>query len=60
MKVGDLIKFKNCSRSGEVGIVIQVNCIIEDGVRDVHCVAYGSNKQMYFTTNQLEVINENR
>ena len=60
MKVGDLIKFKNCSRSGEVGIVVRTNCIVEDGVRGVHLVTYEGNKQMYFTANQLEVINENR
>ena len=58
MKVGDLVKFKNCSRTGEVGIVIQANGIVEDGVSDVHLVTYDGDKRMWFTTNQLEVINE--
>ena len=58
MKVGDLVKFKNCSRAGEVGIVIRANGIIEDDVSGVHLVTYGGDKRMWFTTNQLEVISE--
>ena len=60
MKVGDLVKFKNCSRTGEVGIVIHANGFVEDGVSGVHLVTYDGNKRMWFTTNQLEVINESR
>jgi hypothetical protein len=58
MKAGDLVKFKNCSRTDEVGIVIHANGTVEDGVSDVHLVTYEGGKQMWFTTNQLEVISE--
>ena len=60
MKVGDLVKFKKCFLEGEVGIVIHANGTIEDGVSDVHLVAVGADEQIWFTTNQLEVLSESR
>ena len=57
MKTGDLVKFKNCSRTGSIGIIIHANGL---GVQDVHYVICEGNKRMWFTTNQLEVISENR
>ena len=60
MQIGDLVKFKNCRQAGEVGIVIHANGIVEDGVSDVHLVLLGVGEQMWFTTNQLEVVSASR
>ena len=58
MQIGDLVKFKNCSREGETGVVIYANA--NSAPSCVHLVSYDGDKRMYFTTNQLEVISENR
>ena len=59
MQIGDLVKFKNCRQAGEVGIVIVAN---ENklSANSVHLVSCDGDKRMYFTTNQLEVVNESR
>ena len=58
MQVGDLVKFKNCRQAGEVGIIIVAN---ENklSASSVHLVVKDS-KELWFTTNQLEVISASR
>ena len=57
MQIGDLVKFKNCCQAGEVGIIIVAN---ENklSASSVHLVVK-DGKELWFTTNQLEVISAN-
>jgi hypothetical protein len=57
MQVGDLVKFKNCRQAGKVGIIIHANK--NSSASCVHFVSL-DGKQMWFTTNQLEVISASR
>ena len=58
VNAGDLVKFKNCRQAGSVGVVIQANK--NSSPECVHFVALAGGKQMWFTTNQLEVISASR
>ena len=58
MQVGDLVKFKNCRQAGKVGIIIHANKN-SFSTSCVHLVVV-DGKDLWFTTNQLEVINESR
>ena len=57
MQIGDLVKFNNCRQAGEVGIIIVAN---ENklSASSVHLVVK-DGKELWFTTNQLEVISAN-
>jgi len=57
VQVGDLVKFKNCRQEGKVGIIIYANK--NPAPECVHFVAH-DGKELWFTTNQLEVISANR
>ena len=60
MKVGDLVKIKNDSfRSGQTGVVIRVNVYNEQMKVDVNLVCV-DDQELWFTSYQMEVVNENR
>ena len=60
MKVGDLVKIKNDSfRSGQTGVVIRVNVYNEQMKVDVNLIRT-DDQELWFTSYQLEVVNESR
>jgi transcription antitermination factor NusG len=60
VKVGDLVKIKNDSfRSGQTGVVIRVNVYNEQLKVDVHLVRI-DDRELWFTSYQLETTNESR